>query len=499
MPEFKIRNILLTLFSVIFIGAWGYLTLDTIIRPSTVFVQMNPLLVVSLGLVLLLVMYQIDKWFNKASSKLLIGISIGSFGIILLLQLFFFRYFQVTPSWDFGDVYRASLNSVESFSMLDSYFYIKYPNNTPLFFFFLLLMRLFSIFGITDFLSPLILVNLTIVFLSIVCLYVFIYRRYGLKRTTLFSLFAILITPFYTYIPIVYTDTLTMIFPILALLIYDIYTHTSSKMKYGWLILLGILLSVGVLAKANVLIILVGILIHYVMTNKIMKAIPFISVFIISIIVVNMTYQHFVMPHSPIEKDEMGYPMTHWIMMGLNKENDIRVGGYNDADANFTEGLKVQGLPNAQIKKQHLNLMMERLQNFGLSGLVDHVQAKLNFTWADGTYFAPEKLKRNPIEINDYQDYVFGDSKQVYVYLSQVVHVVVMFLILLSSFRIFKERSFETVMSITLFGVILFLLIWETRSRYIVLYIPMMLALASYGFESWVELIEKLKARILIK
>lgn len=64
-------------------------------------------------------------------------------------------------------------------------------------------------------------------------------------------------------------------------------------------------------------------------------------------------------------------------------------------------------------------------------------------------------------------------------------------LILLSGFRLFKQDGFESVITITLFGVILFLLIWEIHSRYLVLFLPMMIALAIIGFDELIERIEK--------
>ena len=84
-------------------------------------------------------------------------------------------------------------------------------------------------------LNPLILVNLSVVFLSVV-IYLLIKELYGLQRATLFSIVSILITPFYTYTTIVYTDTLGMIFPILSLYLYAKIYH-SHKLKIRHLII----------------------------------------------------------------------------------------------------------------------------------------------------------------------------------------------------------------------------------------------------------------------
>ena len=55
----------------------------------------------------------------------------------------------------------------------------------------------------------------------------------------------------------------------------------------------------------------------------------------------------------------------------------------------------------------------------------------------------------------------------------------------ISGVYLFKNRhAFVHVMAITLFGNFLFLLIWETRSRYLVLYLPLMMMLCTYAMAS---------------
>lgn len=67
-------------------------------------------------------------------------------------------------------------------------------------------------------------------------------------------------------------------------------------------------------------------------------------------------------------------------------------------------------------------------------------------------------------------------------YSCQGVHLVVLLLILAGAVKLFKQKNaFESVLSITIFGTFLFLLIWETRSRYLILYLPLMMLLSVYG------------------
>ncbi|MGL4373282.1 MAG: glycosyltransferase family 39 protein, partial [Turicibacter sp.] len=341
--------------------------------------------------------------------------------------------------------------------------------------------------GIGNFYTALMLVNMSAVLLALASLYAFIYRRYGIQRATLFSLFSILITPLYSYSTIIYTDTLSMLFPILGVLLYDIYYHCKSKSRYGVLVLLGLVLTLGTLMKTNVIILVVGIFIHYFMTQKSVKALGTIAIVGGILFGLNSAYHKAIEPYIPIPMEDMGYPMTHWIMMGL-KGN----GGYNGDDDAFTMFLKDDyHLAQEDITKEHITVIKERLNEFGFGGFMNHLKNKINFTWSDGTYYAPDKLMKHPLPESDFGEYVFGERNQFFVYLSQVSHLILLFFILQSGFKLFRQNGFESVMTITLFGVFLFLIIWETRSRYVVLFIPMMIALASFGFDEFVAKVSK--------
>lgn len=130
----------------------------------------------------------------------------------------------------------------------------------------------------------------------------------------------------------------------------------------------------------------------------------------------------------------------------------------------------------------------------GIKGFVQHENDKLNFTWSDGTYYAPNKLRREPLNHNVYQNYVFGEKNLPYVYLSQMVHVVLLVLMWIGGLKILNDKiNFESVMTISIFGLILFLLIWETRSRYLMIYLPVFAVLASYGFGGFIQMFQKIK------
>lgn len=480
---------LMTLFNVVFVIVFGYILINTSIFPFSIFKVMNPVVILVGAIILLIGLYFLNKGLSKCNEKKLLWISIGSFIVLFLLQFFFARYFKVYPTWDFGKVYDEAYDLSLQFRQIDKYFYFYCPNNLPILLLVTGLFKIFRFIGLTDMLTPLILVNLGVVFLSVWIMFLFIKEMYGLQRATLFSVLSLLITPFYTYTTIVYTDTLGMILPILSLYLYA-KIYRSPKKEMGLIITLGLVLGIGGLLKTHALVVLVAILIHYFLTRK--DEIIQLSVSLILVVLVTMlSYKIATKPLIPIVSSEVGFPKTHWVMMGVKG-----FGGYDDDDTNMTRFLKDSGWSNDEIQAEHIRIIKERVEDFGIRGFMNHLNTKLNFTWSDGTYFAPEKLKREPISTNTYQDYIFGNKNLPYLYVSQIVHVVILFLMCLSGIRILKDKpSFESVMTLSAFGVMLFLLIWETRSRYLMIYLPVFVVLASHGFGQFTQMFQKIKRK----
>ena len=475
-----IKTILLQLATLLFFIIFSYILYDGLFNPYPMYMELNPFIII-LGVgILLFLLGLLFKGFSHLSKKNLILISIINFIIMLILQFIFSIFFQVNPSWDFGMVYNGALSQLDKFDYLSFYFVGYYPNNIPLLIVEMLFMRFFRLFGISDYLTGLIVVNLLIIFVSLICTYWYIYRRYNLQTATLFSFFFLLITPFYAYVPIVYTDTFSMIFPIVALLLYDIFYHEEVRSK-KLLIILSIWLTIGTLIKANVIITLIAILIHYFMTNHWKTWIKFISTIFICFIGMMLIYKVMIYPHNSMPRGETGIPSTHWIMMGLKNP-----GGYDDEDATFSIGLKNEDKSNQEIKEANIHIIKERIQNYGFIGMIDHFKQKINYTWSDGTYFSIKKLIREPLmENNPYADYVIGHQNKYFIYFSQISHMTLIGLMLIGAFRLLRTKdTFESILTITIIGVFLFLLLWETRSRYLVLYLPIFLVLAAYGTQT---------------
>ena len=125
------------------------------------------------------------------------------------------------------------------------------------------------------------------------------------------------------------------------------------------------------------------------------------------------------------------------------------------------------------------------------------------YTWGDGTYYAPEKLRRSPVREGIQHQFVLQNGKYSYVYMyySQIQHISLLIFMIISMIINYRNRKefndilkdkVNLIITLSIFGLLIFLIIWETRSRYIVNFIPIMVFAKFYG-------IDKLYDYILIK
>ena len=99
---------------------------------------------------------------------------------------------------------------------------------------------------------------------------------------------------------------------------------------------------------------------------------------------------------------------------------------------------------------------------------------KINFVWGDGTYYSNYKLVRGSYEKNIFHEFVTKDGKyyKYYSIVVQSIHFAMLIFITMSSFfAIFKKDDINLICRIAVFGLLLFFILWEARSRYILNYL----------------------------
>lgn len=488
--ESKITTSLIKIFyfiaSVIFI----YLLYNIIFKNTHFLIHIKSYQMI-LGTVLyLFFIYLISKLLDKfvKNEKKYVTVSLI---IFFLLQLLFAYFFAVDPSWDFGAVYEGALESIYDISPLSNYYYFYvYSNNLAYGIYLTAFFKILNIIGISNHLYlgiAGILLNIISIDISLVFIYKILKEIFPNKIRKAFWLMTILFTPFITYVPIFYTDTLSL--PFIAGALYFIVKIIKENKKKINIILSGLLLGIGYTINPTTIIILIALGLYLIIFSKyyhnlIKRFACFLAIVLLFLIpsLVVKVYMNNRFDQELLEK--VNYPITHWLMMGLTLD-----GGYNDEDVIYTRSF--EGIENK--KQANLKVIKERVNNLIKDKKVlNFYTNKAIYTWGDGTYFATSKLSRYPLKNNNFKRYILlGDDSNLFTIIAQAQMLLTIIFMIIGMFNrkyLNKiQQDLQLFLIISIFGIFLFLLLWEARSRYLVSSAPLLLLETYIGIEATLQ------------
>lgn len=454
-----------------------------------------------------LTLWAIHRMLLCFSDRVVGVISLLLFALLVLAQVFCIMIFKVKPTWDFGDVITAA----KQISLGKPISYIKYfeiyPHNLkPA----VLIGTFMKLFKGADW--SFYLLNVLSISASIASVYFIVKKTLGIRIAALAMLLALLSTPLYLYAPIVYTDTLSLPYPAISLLFWLKWREASKKedrrkqMLYFFLI--AVVSAIGYLLKPVAAIVLFAALGEQFLTwvfKRLKKSFEGIVISLLSallaFILVLGTFFTYAdrMGYTKNISEDKAYPYYHWIMMGMNRPygeggTSYGYGGFSGEDYNYT---KVYETKDAR-KAADISRIKERLKKFGAKGYVKFLMKKLEWTWTDPTFYAPVKLARKPLNNDIFHQWVLPNKMGrhiPYQVCGQLVHSLTLAMMLYGVVQaLFTRRmaGFRSVMVLSCLGIMLFLLVWETRSRYLTFMIPVFIVMAADGLDSAFRGLDKL-------
>lgn len=427
--------------------------------------------------VLLLIFYKTGKktrlwekenFWNIIAMILLVGIASGLLYAGLSLRVY--------PSWDFGAVYEGAVQIAEDgvLSPQSNWYFTTYPNNVALCLFLACFFKVCG--GLCSYITLGVLLNAFLMTLGFLFFFLLVRGMYGSRWGCLGLLCCACFAPFYMHAPIFYTDTFALPFVTGTFLLYQL-----RKKHWGFLAGAALVLGVGYKVKGSLGVILIALLIHLwlqkgkvkeQLRNTVLLLLPFLTV--VSILG-SLPGRVPFMDNTDAEKNE--FPIEHWLALGIDG-----CGGYSHEIYQMT--VSVEGKENK--KAVDRAFIQKELTSYGAVGMKEHLKSKLQFTWGDGVYFAPEKLKRDPLEETSLHQWTLYDGAEypkTCRYCNSVQFLLLFGILasLLHSLWKKGEVREETAVQLAVFGLFLFLMIWETRSRYLINFVPMFILLGLDG------------------
>jgi 4-amino-4-deoxy-L-arabinose transferase-like glycosyltransferase len=494
------KNKLYLIINIFTVLIFVYLFINLFIFDVSVFYKVNNLisLIASfITIILWIVLYHfIHKKYSNVSIKTEIIIVTFIMLIVLLLQYLIIKELAVNPSWDFAVVFKNAENFVSYGNRLDENIYFGYfelfPNNIMLFVMLTIFIKVGIIFGISTFHSALIM-NIFFIDLAILLLYICVRKWFGKDKGLFALILCFFFSPLFLYVPIFYTDTISLPFGIILILLYG-YIKDSNKLSIKNIVLyllFGICFFIALTIKMTLVFIIIAILFDIFIRKRILLTISFLMLTLIAYIGCSTLYNSLVINNNDYNFNNAHcgkIPYTHWIMMGIEDpkaDNSTRnsYGGFNENDYNLTKSLNTE----KERINFNINEIERRIRSYGAPGYMVYLTKKAVNAWGDGTYFAPIKLSLNPMDNRNttaHQIFLSGGKYyKFYLYFAQGVQFSFLIILILSAtYNIKKKDEVNSINFIHLSIIMLlaFLLMWENRSRYLVTYIPIFIFLISF-------------------
>lgn len=413
-------------------------------------------------------------------------------GIMLVLQLIFGFRLQFQPAFDMGAIFDGATEWVRSGTFTSQYGYMYYfPNNLGSMAYLKFFFSIAALFGVKNFFGVGIVVNSlmsvgTMAAVSCICK-----KLAGYRNAVFVLLLFALSLPFYFIGAAFYTDALSMLFPALTYFLYLMARDSRERNRqlfYG--VLLGVTGAIGMLIKFTVVIMLIAIGIELLLRKDLKKLLPFAVSALPALIIIPLAFNASIYAFH-LDKEQaakQNTPFSHWIMMGLSGE-----GTYNPQDYTFTRSFSDTKQRDQAIRKE----IGKRVKEQGLSGLSELYTKKSVRCFGDGTFALSDFLDDSPKNETIFHDYILYDGTHYKGYrtLCSSVFFAILILAAFSAYqKLFRKQTDWTsqlAAPVAVFGIFLFLLLWETTGRYALNFVPLIFICASLGIDFFTHTMTK--------
>jgi hypothetical protein len=418
------------------------------------------------------------------------------------------------PSFDAASLLATPFNN----ETVDYAFYAN-SNNSLLGTFFIIVHSIVSMFsGSSDILAPfmytVISLSILCVDFSIACLLYLAKRLLKNKGLIIAYILAACTALTFPSILIPYSDTYAMPFVMLILLfgvkIFDEFKKPtpSKNLATLYVVLLCILNVVGYLIKPTVIFVTFSLLLVWLfmcLRNKklvkigkvrwliigIVAVISFLSVSQLRLVATKYIYASKDTPMSSQYINDRSATFLHFLSTGSNPN----FGYFDNVSANNLYSSENQN----EINNGAIQILQNRLNENGVLWYVGLLAEKNLMNLSDGVFFYGElggnKDASSPFATTDQTTFLYeyvwpsGTVWSAYKYFANAIWLIILIGVVFSALYNIRKKEFViSVCHISLICLLVFLMIFEARSRYLILYLPVFILLATNGLVHFKDL-----------
>lgn len=434
--------------------------------------------------------YKIVKRNIEHIENNLLKFGIVFFVILTIVQILLYNVRGGYPTRDFANVFTGAYNYTITGKIEDPYldYFYKYPNNLPITVVLQFIFRIAHKFGIENYFVIGSVFNALCIDLTYLFTFLSVKKIDSTKNAVMAILILFFCLPLQTYISIFYTDTTSMLYPPAILYFYLLLGEENSLKKKVLLCrMFGLLIGFGMKIKYSVAIMVIAVAVRCILKFEFKKMLSVVLSCIVGFSAAGAIFDGFIYKHI-LDKDksyDMQTPYIAWIAMGMQGDGTHSSGDNHFVWAHDTHEEKVEA---AEF------LLKARLEYMGAKGYVKFLGKKAIRSFGSGNLDYPNTVSDSPMHQNIMIDILNSQGKYNFIYdnIIQGYHILIFTMIVagMAMGAVRKNRKYF-VAQLASFGMLLFLLLWEAGTRYLLNYYPIFIMSALPAIEETMNKLNK--------
>lgn len=403
-------------------------------------------------------------------------------------------YYQ--PGWDVSILTEGGYWLARNEGMVDPIYFAQYPNNVPLLMVWAYVTKLVLAFGGMDFLFAEIVLCLVLINVSVLLVYFLAERFCGAPIALTALCFCVPFLCFAPWIVIPYSDSFTIPFPILAFWLWIKAGDTAVFMRrVACYAACGLVIGIGYCFKPTVFLVAVAFVITDLLRRRNKQTLLSLVAlaFVLScVMLANSALCRRILYASGVTEEQIqtySFPAAHFFNMGLSESTNSVTGGiaYGKWCA---EDIETAGSVYTSKEKTQVTLRAasEKLAEMGPLGYLSYLNKKLRWVLGDGTmYFNGESPVYDCFQSTPHAQFFqqfWWRGGRFYGVTAHILQGIWMLTLGLCALPLFCRHQpyaarWLAGLRLCVCGIIVFIALFEGRSRYLTNYLPLFMLLAA--------------------
>lgn len=413
---------------------------------------------------------KVSNGIPEKAKRLLVPLLLALFGLVIFAVSFNRSTFYNTFP-DYSYLYNGALDMADTGSVRNPKYFLNYTNNTGPMLFLSMIFRISHRLGISEF-YPTVVISIATVLLAIWAATDLLSYDTDGKWSAPAIIFTAIYLPLYVLTPAFYTDTMSFGLGVLALALCK-RTVCLEKKKILYSFLAGLITAYAFMWKVTALIPLVAGFIVMLLKKDFKKAKGLISYAVFTILFIAAL--NICLNQDPLyrQSKETGNPVISWIALGSSGNGGYYQGMDFILEINEMDSKAEKTEASLDYLKAHKSELFS----------AEHFRDKIACNFATGTMNCSEFLWNDSDGtllwelMASWGKYYWRTSQICFIYMF-ICYMVIMLGILFSLTDLIRGRYIpyaKLVSDISLFGIILFLMIWEAKGRQMYNQFPMLI------------------------